>query len=155
MSGKRFRFKGKLFSLGGPLIDLSMKVLPWADIAPKKAAFKLHLGLDHDGLIPAFAEVSGGLESEMDVADSFAFPPGAPASEHSLLPVPVRSSFQPFLDINRRLISKKPLRLFNAERPVQLKEFHPPWIDWWGYVQGATQSVADHGCCKHWPEGDP
>jgi hypothetical protein len=75
--GKRFRFKGKLFSLDGSLIDLSMKVLPWADIAPKKAAFKLHLGLDHDGLIPAFAEVSGGLESEMDVADSFAFPRGS------------------------------------------------------------------------------
>jgi len=75
--GKRFRFKGKLFSLDGSLIDLSMKVFPWADIAPKKAAFKLHLGLDHDGLIPAFAEVSGGLESEMDVADAFAFPRGS------------------------------------------------------------------------------
>lgn len=75
--GKRFRFKGKLFSLDGSLIDLSMKVFPWADIAPKKAAFKLHLGLDHDGLIPAFAEVSGGLESEMDVADTFAFPRGS------------------------------------------------------------------------------
>jgi IS4 transposase len=59
------------------LIDLSMKVFPWAEIAPKKAAFKLHLGLDHDGLIPAFAEVSDGLESEMDVADAFAFPPGS------------------------------------------------------------------------------
>ena len=75
--GKRFRFKGKLFSLDGSLIDLSMKVFPWADIAPKKAAFKLHLGLDHDGLIPAFAEVSGGSDSEMDVADSFSFPPGS------------------------------------------------------------------------------
>jgi hypothetical protein len=75
--GKRFRFKGKLFSLDGSLIDLSMKVFPWADIAPKKAAFKLHLGLDHDGLIPAFAEVSGGLESEMDVAEAFAFPRGS------------------------------------------------------------------------------
>lgn len=75
--GKRFRFKGKLFSLDGSLIDLSMKVFPWADVAPKKAAFKLHLGLDHDGLIPAFAEVSEGLTSEMEVADTFAFPKGS------------------------------------------------------------------------------
>lgn len=75
--GKRFRFKGKLFSLDGSLIDLSMKVFPWADVAPKKAAFKLHLGLDHDGLIPAFAEVSEGLTSEMDVADTFAFSKGS------------------------------------------------------------------------------
>jgi len=75
--GKRFRFKGKLFSLDGSLIDLSMKVFPWADVAPKKAAFKLHLGLDHDGLIPAFAGVSEGLTSEMEVADAFAFPQGS------------------------------------------------------------------------------
>ena len=75
--GKRFRFKGKLFSLDGSLIDLSMKVFLWADVAPKTAAFKLHLGLDHDGLIPAFAEVSEGLVSEMDVADTFAFPKGS------------------------------------------------------------------------------
>ena len=75
--GKRFRFKGKLFSLDGSLIDLSMKIFPWADVAPKKAAFKLHLGLDHDGLIPAFAEVSEGLTSEMEIADTFAFPKGS------------------------------------------------------------------------------
>jgi len=75
--GKRFRFKGKLFSLDGSLIDLSMKIFPWADVAPKKAAFKLHLGLDHDGLIPAFAEVSEGLKPEMEVADTFAFPKGS------------------------------------------------------------------------------
>jgi putative transposase len=74
---KRFRFKGKLFSLDGSLIDLSMKVFPWADVAPKKAAFKLHLGLDHDGLIPAFAEVTEGLTSEMDTVDTFNFPKGS------------------------------------------------------------------------------
>ena len=34
------------------------------------------LGPDHDGLIPAFAAVSGELESEMDVAPSFVFSPG-------------------------------------------------------------------------------
>jgi len=77
LPGKRFRFKSKLFSLDGSLIDLSMKVFPWANVAPKKAALKLHLGLDHDGLIPAFAQVSEGLASEMNVADRFAFPKGS------------------------------------------------------------------------------
>ena len=75
--GKKFRFKGKLFSLDGSLIDLSMKVFPWADIAPKKAAFKLHLGLDHDGLIPAFAEVTEGFGSEMEAVNNFDFPRGS------------------------------------------------------------------------------
>jgi putative transposase len=40
-----------LFSLDGLLIDLSMKVFPWADFAREKAAFKLHPRLDHDGLL--------------------------------------------------------------------------------------------------------
>ena len=77
LPGKRFRFKGKLFSLDGSLIDLSIKVFPWATVAPKKAAFKLHLGLDHDGLIPAFAEISEGFTSEMETVDTFKFPPGS------------------------------------------------------------------------------
>jgi putative transposase len=77
LPGKSFRFPGKLFSLDGSLIDLSMKVFPWADVAPKKAAFKLHVGLDHEGFLPAFAAVTEGLESEMMVADRFAFPEGS------------------------------------------------------------------------------
>lgn len=75
--GKKFRFKGKLFSLDGSLIELSLKVFPWATTAPKKAALKLHLGLDHDGLIPAFAQVTKGHGAEMGVVDTFAFPPGS------------------------------------------------------------------------------
>lgn len=75
--GKKFRFKGKLFSLDGSLIELSLKVFPWATTAPKKAALKLHLGLDHDGLIPAFARVTKGHGAEMGVVDTFAFPPGS------------------------------------------------------------------------------
>lgn len=72
-----FRFKGKLFSLDGSLIDLSMKVFPWADYNRKKAAFKLHVGLDHDGLIPGFAALTSGKASEMEQADKWTFPKGS------------------------------------------------------------------------------
>jgi len=72
-----FRFKGKLFSLDGSLISLSMKVFPWADYNRKKAAFKLHVGLDHDGLIPGFAAVSLGRDSEMAQAKKWSFPKGS------------------------------------------------------------------------------
>ena len=34
------RFKNKLFSLDASLIDVSMKVFPWADFNRKKSAFK-------------------------------------------------------------------------------------------------------------------
>ena len=38
-----FRFKNKLFSLDASLIDVSMKVFPWANFNRKNSAFKLHL----------------------------------------------------------------------------------------------------------------
>jgi transposase len=72
-----FRFKGKLFSLDASLIDVSMKVFPWADYNSKKSAFKLHLGLDHDGLIPAFAAVTPGKASDMSQARLMQMPKGS------------------------------------------------------------------------------
>jgi putative transposase len=54
-----------------------MKVFPWADYNRKKAAFKLHVGLDHDGLIPAFAAVTLGKDSEMAQARKWDFPTGS------------------------------------------------------------------------------
>ncbi len=72
-----FRFKDKLFSLDASLISLSIKVFPWADYNRKKAAFKLHVGLDHDGLIPGFAAVTLGKNSEMEQAGKWAFPKGS------------------------------------------------------------------------------
>jgi putative transposase len=80
MSNQRrhgFRFKNKLFSLDASLIDVSMKVFPWVNFGRKKSAFKLHLGLDHDGLIPAFACVTQGKVSDMKQARQLALPTGS------------------------------------------------------------------------------
>jgi len=80
MSNQRrhgFRFKNKLFSLDASLLDVSMKVFPWASYGRKKSAFKLHLGLDHDGLIPAFACVTEGKVSDMVQARQLALPTGS------------------------------------------------------------------------------
>jgi len=73
----RFRFKNKLFSLDGSLLDVSAKLFPWADYNLKKSAFKLHLGLDHDGLIPCFARVTEGRTSENEIAQQFTAPAGS------------------------------------------------------------------------------
>ncbi len=72
-----FRFKNKLFSLDGSLLDVSMKLFPWADYNRRKAAFKLHVGLDHDGLIPCFAQVTEGRVSENEAARMFTAPKGS------------------------------------------------------------------------------
>jgi hypothetical protein len=69
-----FRFNNKLFSLDASLIDVSMKVFPWANFNRKKSAFKLHVGLDHDGLIPAFASVTRSKVSDMAQARLLALP---------------------------------------------------------------------------------
>jgi putative transposase len=70
-----FRFNSKLFSLDASLIDVSMQVFPWADYNSKKAAFKLHLGLDHDGHIPSFVAITRGKVSETKVAPKMDIPP--------------------------------------------------------------------------------
>lgn len=73
----RFRFKGKLFSVDSSLLDVSMKVFPQANYNHRKAAFKLHVGLDHDGLIPAFAAVTVGKTGDQTQARLMRFPKGS------------------------------------------------------------------------------
>jgi len=72
-----FRFRNKLFSLDASLIEVSMKIFPWADYNGQKAAFKLHVGLDHDGLIPAFADLTKAKVADMTQARLMRFPPGS------------------------------------------------------------------------------
>ncbi len=72
-----FALREKLFSLDASLIDVSMKLFPSANYNRMKAAFKLHVGLDHDGLIPAFIAVTAGKVSDQTQAKLFKFPLGS------------------------------------------------------------------------------
>jgi hypothetical protein len=72
-----FRFKNKLYSMDSSLIDLSLSIFPWAHFALGKAAMKLHLGLDHDGLLPAFAVVTESRVHDTTGARRFAFSKGS------------------------------------------------------------------------------
>jgi putative transposase len=73
----RFRFKNKLYSLDTSLIDLSLSIFPWADFNRKKAALKLHVGLDHAGYLPAFAAITESKVSDIAVARTLALPAGS------------------------------------------------------------------------------
>jgi putative transposase len=73
----RLRFKNKLYSLDATLIDLSLKVFPWAEYTRSKAAVKLHVGLDHDGYLPAFVAITEGKKSDIAVARRLALPRGS------------------------------------------------------------------------------
>jgi len=73
---KKFRFKNKLASLDGSIIDLSVSMFDWAKFRRTKGAIKLHLLLDHDGYLPSFAVVTEGKTSEIKVARTLRFAPG-------------------------------------------------------------------------------
>ena len=73
---KKFRFKNKLMSLDGSVIDLSVSLFDWAKFRRTKGAIKLHLLLDHDGYLPSFGVITEGKASELKVARTLAFEPG-------------------------------------------------------------------------------
>ena len=73
---KKFRFRNKLLSLDGSIIDLSVSMFDWAKYKRTKGAIKLHLLLDHDGYLPSFAVVTEGKISEIKLARTLRFDPG-------------------------------------------------------------------------------
>jgi putative transposase len=73
----RFRFKNKLYSLDASLIDLSLKIFPWAHYALGKAAMKLHVSLDHAGYIPQFAAITEGKVSDIELGRTLQFSRGS------------------------------------------------------------------------------
>jgi len=70
----RFRFKNKLYSLDASTIDLCLSVFPWAKFRTTKGAIKLHVGLDHDGYLPAFMQITDGKVHEVNMARTLSLP---------------------------------------------------------------------------------
>lgn len=77
--GHRFRFKGQLISLDASLIELTASLFPWAKYQTSKGAIKLHVGLDHDGYLPAFVTVTEGKKHEIHWARALNLPAGSVA----------------------------------------------------------------------------
>ena len=73
----RFRFKNKLYSLDASTIDLCLSVFPWAKFRTTKGAVKLHVGLDHDGYLPSFVQITEGRVHEVSLARKLDLPGGS------------------------------------------------------------------------------
>ena len=73
----RFSFKGKVYLLDATTIDLCLKIFPWAEFRKAKGAIKLHFGLDADGYLPAFMNLTNGKTHEMQWARALTLNPGA------------------------------------------------------------------------------
>jgi hypothetical protein len=74
--GKKFRFKNKLLSLDGSVIDLSVEMYDWATFRRSKGGVKLHLLLDHDGYLPNYAVIEPASKAEIHVARKLVLEPG-------------------------------------------------------------------------------
>jgi len=72
-----FRFKNKLYSLDASTLDLCLSVFPWARFRTTKGAIKLHVGLDHDGLLPAFVSITDGKTQDITAARALQLPKGS------------------------------------------------------------------------------
>jgi Transposase DDE domain/Domain of unknown function (DUF4372) len=73
---KRFKFKesAKLYLLDATMIELTLSLFPWAKYRKGKGAAKLHIGLDADGYLPAFVDLSEGKEHEINMARQLELP---------------------------------------------------------------------------------
>ena len=56
----KFSFKNKVYLLDATVIDLCLALFPWAKYRKKKGAVKLHFGLDADGYLPEFFDMTEG-----------------------------------------------------------------------------------------------
>jgi hypothetical protein len=74
---KKLRFKNKLLSLDGTVIELCLSLFDWAKYRQTKGAIKLHLLLDHEGYLPVFAQITEGASSELEVARKLDFSKGS------------------------------------------------------------------------------
>lgn len=73
----KFRFKNPLYSLDASLIDLSLKLFPWAESGRSNAAVKLHVGLNHGNMIPEFVALGDGNDHDVKQGREFDFPKGS------------------------------------------------------------------------------
>jgi len=73
----RFKFKGKIYLLDATTIDLCLSVFSWAKFRRAKGAIKLHMGLDVDGYLPTFMDMTNGKFHEIRWARSLDLPPGS------------------------------------------------------------------------------
>jgi len=75
--GKPFRFKNPLYSMDATVIDLCVTMFDWAKYVRTKGAIKLHLLLDHDGYLPAYAYLTEGKVHDIRVARTLELPAGS------------------------------------------------------------------------------
>jgi len=71
-----FRFKNRLLSFDGSIIDLCLNMYDWAKFRKTKGAIKLHLLLDHSGYLPEYLHISEGNVHEVKILNNLTLEKG-------------------------------------------------------------------------------
>jgi hypothetical protein len=71
------RFRGKHYTLDATEIQVSATLFEWARCTPGESGIKLHLFLDHDGLLPCLVEFATLRDSELKLARRRSYAPGS------------------------------------------------------------------------------
>ena len=72
----KFRFKNRLLSMDGTIIELCASSFDWAHYKRLKGAVKLHMILDHAGCLPVFCRITEWNVHEIQIARTLEFAPG-------------------------------------------------------------------------------
>jgi len=75
-SSHGFRFKNPLYSIDTTVIDLCLKLFPWALFRKNKGGIKLTVKLDHKGKIPCFVVESNAREHDVNKVWEIPYKPG-------------------------------------------------------------------------------
>jgi len=70
----KFRFNNPLYTIDSTIIDLCLRMYPWAKFRKRKGALKLHYKYDHSGGIPDFLVISDGKQHDVKVAKTSDIP---------------------------------------------------------------------------------
>lgn len=73
----RFKLAEKVYLLDATIMNLCLTAFPWATYRQKKGAIKLHVGLDADGYLPEFIDVTEGKKHEISWARMLKLPKGS------------------------------------------------------------------------------
>jgi hypothetical protein len=73
---RRFKFKNPVLSIDSTVIPVALSMFDWAHWQREKGAAKLHLVLDHQGLMPRFAVITEGKGSDLTAARKMQFAAG-------------------------------------------------------------------------------
>ena len=64
----KFGFKGQVLALDASVINLSLKLMPWAQKSSQEASIKLHTAIDLAGDLPEIVVLGNGKDQDMKVA---------------------------------------------------------------------------------------